>query len=699
MELRCVTGGWGRRALAGVAVNLVRSERSAQRLRLSNSVLPLAIGCCLALAPIGRAQEILCHTDTALGQQSFDIYTGWDDVNNPIEWTHAVPHGLLRTAVNAVLSVDAYDVDYPASTEHNRLFVNGHDLGLLEGANDQWGTVDISFPPQFLVEGINQIRLGVDELRIGWKLTVHGSELRVYCRRHEPDFMIHVAPESRSVVQGAGTSYLIETEAEPGFSTRIALSAAGLPLGARGRFNVDFPYPGADSIYEVATDATTPPGTYEIEFSGRGGGWEHSSTALFIVTPAPDFELAMTPSSQRVFAGGSVGYAAEVTALHGMSASVDFSLSGLPKGCQARFSTDPIIPSGQSILTLEAGPVVALGSYTLTVTAAGGGRTHSGVVTLIVAEKPDFTIAVRPAIRTVGTGGKTEFAVVVTPRHGFDAAVDLEVDGLPMGAEALFVPRRLTAPATGTLRITAPERALGNYALSVRGSSGELSHSADATLEVTPPPCPTTTLMIAAEPDAGSVPLTVAFASEINETGPYSGGYRYLWHFGDGETSTAERPSHIYSKPGSYPVKLIATNDCDTRLEAETSIRAEAFRGWINTSFGAEHARIGDQVMLTIVFLNEAAMSFDGVRVSIEMPPELELLEDSAPVKPSSRKGRVIWEFPRVEKKEKIRFELRLRVSEKADPGKITCKAYLEHRSLDDALASDASVLQIGRAK
>lgn len=698
MESRCTTSGRGGVAVAAIPTNLLRAEGLVKRPRL-DAMLFLAIGCSVAPAAIGRAHETLCRTDTAVAQQAFDIYTGWDDVNNPIVWTHAVPHGLLRTAVNAVLSVDAYDVDYPASTEHNRLYINGHDLGLLEGTDGQWGTVDINFPPQFLVEGVNQIRLGVDELRIGWKLTVHRSELRVYCRQHEPDFMIAVLPESRSVVQGGETSYTIETEAEPGFSSRVALTATGLPSGARGRFNVDFPYPGADSTYEVTTDATTPPGTYELEFSGRGGGWEHSTTALLMVTPAPDFELALTPSSQRVFAGGAVSYTADVTALYGMSAGVDLSVSGLPKGCQARFSTDPIVPSGQSALILEAGPAVALGTYTLTVTAQGGGRTHSGVVTLVVVEKPDFTIVVRPAIRTVGAGGKTELAVVVTPQHGFDEAVDLEVDGLPMGAEAVFVPRRLRAPATSTLKITAPERALGTYALSVIGVSEGLSRRADATLEITAPPCPTTTLMIAATPDEGSVPLTVAFASELNEAAPYSGAYRYVWHFGDGESSTAARPSHIYAKPGSYPVKLIATNDCDTRLEAETSIRAEAFRGWISTSFDSEHARVGDEVMLTIVFLNEAAMPFDGIRVSIDLPPELVLLEDSAPVKPSSKKGRVTWELSRVEKKEKIRFELRLRVSGKADPGKIACRAYLEHRSLDDALASDASVLQIGRAK
>src|SRR5207245_1636024 len=34
----------------------------------------------------------------------------------------------------------------------------------------------------------------------------------------------------------------------------------------------------------------------------------------------------------------------------------------------------------------------------------------------------------------------------------------------------------------------------------------------------------------------------------------------WAWTFGDGETSTAQNPSHIYSAPGTYNVSLTATN-------------------------------------------------------------------------------------------------------------------------------------------
>jgi gliding motility-associated-like protein len=41
------------------------------------------------------------------------------------------------------------------------------------------------------------------------------------------------------------------------------------------------------------------------------------------------------------------------------------------------------------------------------------------------------------------------------------------------------------------------------------------------------------------------------------------GATRYLWNFGDGETSTEVNPRHLYNKTDTFPVSLIAYNDAD----------------------------------------------------------------------------------------------------------------------------------------
>ena len=51
-----------------------------------------------------------------------------------------------------------------------------------------------------------------------------------------------------------------------------------------------------------------------------------------------------------------------------------------------------------------------------------------------------------------------------------------------------------------------------------------------------------------------TTPLTVAFNNGS------SGAVSYFWSFGDGTTSTAASPTHIYNNIGSYSVTLVATN-------------------------------------------------------------------------------------------------------------------------------------------
>ena len=54
---------------------------------------------------------------------------------------------------------------------------------------------------------------------------------------------------------------------------------------------------------------------------------------------------------------------------------------------------------------------------------------------------------------------------------------------------------------------------------------------------------------------AGPVPLGVAF-TDTSTGNPTS----WLWDFGDGETSTARNPVHVYGDPGTYSVTLTAGN-------------------------------------------------------------------------------------------------------------------------------------------
>ena len=55
-------------------------------------------------------------------------------------------------------------------------------------------------------------------------------------------------------------------------------------------------------------------------------------------------------------------------------------------------------------------------------------------------------------------------------------------------------------------------------------------------------------------PRSGAVPLTVSF-TDLSSGAPTS----WLWSFGDGDTSSARNPVHVYDQPGTYTVRLDVT--------------------------------------------------------------------------------------------------------------------------------------------
>ena len=69
-------------------------------------------------------------------------------------------------------------------------------------------------------------------------------------------------------------------------------------------------------------------------------------------------------------------------------------------------------------------------------------------------------------------------------------------------------------------------------------------------------------------PPSGCAPFNAQFDNTS------LGGQQFFWSFGDGGTSTAVSPAHVYTNPGNYRVKLIAidSNTCNIIDSTETSI-------------------------------------------------------------------------------------------------------------------------------
>jgi hypothetical protein len=93
--------------------------------------------------------------------------------------------------------------------------------------------------------------------------------------------------------------------------------------------------------------------------------------------------MSVNPSSLRARRYSTARYTVDLTAVNGFSSPVSLSVSGLPYGASAWFSPNSLTPSGSSTLSVWTGR--AVGTYTLTITASGGGVIQSTTVTLTVS--------------------------------------------------------------------------------------------------------------------------------------------------------------------------------------------------------------------------------------------------------------------------------------------------------------------------
>lgn len=73
---------------------------------------------------------------------------------------------------------------------------------------------------------------------------------------------------------------------------------------------------------------------------------------------------------------------------------------------------------------------------------------------------------------------------------------------------------------------------------------------------------------VSASPSAGASPLNVNLTANVSGATPSS----YQWNFGDGQTSTAALPSHIYSTPGNYTATLTVKDSSGATATASSLI-------------------------------------------------------------------------------------------------------------------------------
>lgn len=228
----------------------------------------------------------------------------------------------------------------------------------------------------------------------------------------------------------------------------------------------------------TATLGTYSVSSYASVVAARAAGYQLSAGGGQTSSwPNVNLGPGQTQSHLGVGAVSVNGYATTVTVqCLGLSAYAQ---------CQIIPSTFPILPgdAGSGALIITVGANTPLGSYPATLEATDGVNTQSIPFTLNVG---DFSMGLSPQVLQLVPSGNGSYELTVASTNMFNQVVTFTCGGLPAGASCSAIP--FTYPPTGatplTVGVDTQNVPIGNYQITVTGTSGPITHTATAQLQV-----------------------------------------------------------------------------------------------------------------------------------------------------------------------------------------------------------------------
>ena len=238
--------------------------------------------------------------------------------------------------------------------------------------------------------------------------------------------------------------------------------------------------------------------------------WSDAAFSITSLTPVADFSVSTAPTEGSAFQGSSTSTTVHGLRTSGSTASVSFSILGLPGGVTATPSSWSWSLGDQSTpVSFAVGTSVPAGTYNITIRGTGGGVTRTATFALTVNAPPpsfDFSVSASPTAGTVTQGGSTS-----TDVHGWGTAgpatqVSFNITGLPTGVTASVSSWYWTL-GDGVRVVTfsaASNAPVGTYTITVGGTGGGVTRTATLALTVNALP-PSFDFSVSASPTAGTV--------------------------------------------------------------------------------------------------------------------------------------------------------------------------------------------------
>jgi hypothetical protein len=237
------------------------------------------------------------------------------------------------------------------------------------------------------------------------------------------DFTLSASPSSLSLAPGNSGASTINVGSVSGFSGNVTLSASSA-LGTSLSSSL-VAAPGT-SILTISTTSSTAPGSYPVTVTGMASTGTHTVT-IMVKVGVPDFSFNPVPDTITVFRSAPFVTAATTlnlasinnfAATVSITATVSFAFVSTPGSSSLPFTLSPSVTltSGGSatdalIVTITRA-TAGTGLYVVSLTASGGGKTHTATVGIWVI---DFTVTAQDTVVTMpnvpGTLGQDPLSI------------------------------------------------------------------------------------------------------------------------------------------------------------------------------------------------------------------------------------------------------------------------------------------------
>jgi heat shock protein HslJ len=214
-----------------------------------------------------------------------------------------------------------------------------------------------------------------------------GGTIIVKEKPPEFDYSITISPQSRTASLGDVVTYTIALSVVSGIPEIVSLSLTGLPVNVQYKFSENSGTPAFSSTLTIDTSTMTSAGVSAMTVTATGGGHVKTANAELIVEEHADFTVSITPSNVYCDQGESVSLTVNVNKLANFDQVISLRASGLPTGATPTFSPESGKPPFSATLTIDTLESTPTSTYTVTVDASGGGKTHSATTELTIRDK------------------------------------------------------------------------------------------------------------------------------------------------------------------------------------------------------------------------------------------------------------------------------------------------------------------------